>query len=1148
MEDKKVKKKKSLLRRLCKWVGLSIAAVLLLVVVAFCVALWYLTPERLTPLVNRYGSEYLIADVDAARVELTFWSTFPRLNIRVDNLKIVSRSLDGLTPEQRRALPADADSLLNLERMSGGIHLLRLLTGEFQLYDLQLKNPRINLVVAGDSVTNYNIVPTSPPSQQSATIPPISIDRFALQGSMPVRYRAPADSIDFTLNLLATEIKGKDSPVYRLELNGLTGTTIGDFHIPPVPFEINGKLRWDQKTPMALGLTDFALRALDVEVQFNAMLDFSDDLMVSSGDINVPRIEFDKIASKAPEGYRQQLKEIDTDMGVTFAARLLKPYAPAQSELPQLDMSVGIDASRVNYQSMRLSRLDLLVHAIVDGADLDRSVIELQRCRVVGHAMDFNLNATVTSPVSDPNVDASFSGNLNFSRLPQTLLAKLPCTLSGTVHGEADMRFRLSQLSPKRLHRVAVDGELTLNDFRMAMRDGSCDAFLHRGVLKLGSQSRFLATDNKIVDSLFTASVNVDTLAFNAPGLHFAGRTMMLAMGSKNVASSADTTQINPLGGVIKADLLTLNADSADTRIKLQDLKVKGALRRFNDDARAPQMQLSVGASRVRYSDTDMKASLRSASATLDMHPRVRQRSARLDSLAALYPGLSDDSLRSILRRSRTPNQPSGRENIDFGIDNSLKAWLRKWQLHGDIKAERGRVYLSQFPIRNRLSDMDVCVSTDSVVVRSAKIRTGKSDFEISGAIRNINKALTSRRHRPIEIDFKVVSDTIDINDLSAAFLRGAAQSGGVGSIADAGDEEIDRLVDEATASTETAALVVPSNVSARLDVRARHVQYADLWLQRFRGTVSVYDGAVSLDRLKASTDMGAVEFSGLYSAPTRRDINFAAGVNIKKLKLSKFLQSMPQIDSIMPILSEMDGVVDAQLAVTSSLDSLMNFRLSTLDMALRLAGDSLVLMDSETFRTVSKWLMFKNKKRNMVDHMDVEITVHDGWLNLFPVVFDIDRYKLGVVGNNDMDFNLDYHVAVLKSPIPFKFGINIKGTPEKMKIRLGRARLNEKTAASRNLVADSMRVNLLEQMRDAFGRGIKSTGTRGLRVNSGVKSNGASASSALQPAAADDETFTHADSVILIQQGLMERPEGFVMPGEEEKAAGKKSKQKKKK
>ncbi len=200
-----------------------------------------------------------------------------------------------------------------------------------------------------------------------------------------------------------------------------------------------------------------------------------------------------------------------------------------------------------------------------------------------------------------------------------------------------------------------------------------------------------------------------------------------------------------------------------------------------------------------------------------------------------------------------------------------------------------------------------------------------------------------------------------------------------------------------------------------------------------------------------------------------------------------------------------------------------MNIRFETLDMALQLSGDSLVLLDSETFRTVAKWMLFKNKQRNMIDHMDVEVMIHNGWLDLYPVVFDMDRYRLGIVGNNDMNLNLDYHVAVLKSPLPFKFGINIKGTPDDMKIRLGKARLNEKSVASQRLLTDSIRVNLLSEIRRTFRRGVRKAGTTGLKMQRAAHSS----------AAGDDDldTLSAADSAAFIREGLIEAPEGYIDP-----------------
>lgn len=76
--------------------------------------------------------------------------------------------------------------------------------------------------------------------------------------------------------------------------------------------------------------------------------------------------------------------------------------------------------------------------------------------------------------------------------------------------------------------------------------------------------------------------------------------------------------------------------------------------------------------------------------------------------------------------------------------------------------------------------------------------------------------------------------------------------------------------------------------------------------------------------------------------------------------------------------------------------------------------------------------LHFKNKKRNLIDKVSVEMMVHDNELDMFPFILEMDRYKVAVGGVHKLDMSFNYHISVLKSPIPFKLGINISGTMDK--------------------------------------------------------------------------------------------------------------------
>ena len=123
--------------------------------------------------------------------------------------------------------------------------------------------------------------------------------------------------------------------------------------------------------------------------------------------------------------------------------------------------------------------------------------------------------------------------------------------------------------------------------------------------------------------------------------------------------------------------------------------------------------------------------------------------------------------------------------------------------------------------------------------------------------------------------------------------------------------------------------------------------------------------------------------------------------------------------------------------------------------------------------------------------------------------------------GSNDLAMNLNYHIAVLKSPIPFKFGINITGTADKMKIRLGKARFSEKSMPRTVAIADTTRINLVQQIRDVFRRGVSRSSIR----PSDFISSGSVPSVTAPAVNVGADTISAADSLYFIKQGVLPAP-----------------------
>ena len=143
----------------------------------------------------------------------------------------------------------------------------------------------------------------------------------------------------------------------------------------------------------------------------------------------------------------------------------------------------------------------------------------------------------------------------------------------------------------------------------------------------------------------------------------------------------------------------------------------------------------------------------------------------------------------------------------------------------------------------------------------------------------------------------------------------------------------------------------------------------------------------------------------------------------------------------------------------------------------MHIKGDSLVLMDGETFAEISKMLLFKNKKRNVFDSISVNLIVENGNVTVYPFLVQIDRYKAAVGGTQGLDMNFNYHISILKSPIPFKLGLNISGNLDKMKFRLGKAKYKDDVTPVEIRRVDSTRINMGRNIVDDFEKVMRRGG-----------------------------------------------------------------------
>lgn len=166
-------------------------------------------------------------------------------------------------------------------------------------------------------------------------------------------------------------------------------------------------------------------------------------------------------------------------------------------------------------------------------------------------------------------------------------------------------------------------------------------------------------------------------------------------------------------------------------------------------------------------------------------------------------------------------------------------------------------------------------------------------------------------------------------------------------------------------------------------------------------------------------------------------------------------------------MLRSFAGTVDFHVAGDAWLDSTLTIDLPTLRGAAYLHGENMVLMDGETFAEISKMLMFKNKERNLIDSISVDLSIKDGTLSVFPFMVEIDRYKAAVGGEHNLDMSFKYHISLLKSPLPFRAGLDVYGNLDKMKYKITKAKYKDIFMPTKRTRVDSTQLNLKQHIRD---------------------------------------------------------------------------------
>jgi len=926
---------------------------------------------------------------------------------------------------------------------------------------------------------------------------------------------------------------------YNLKINGIATATVDkENYCSELPLKLNGGLKLDLTNNKFFGFKNFGLMIADLpEIKLNGDITLSEKELVSDLKCKIAAMPIQSVLNLIPIGIPDEVRKIQTDIKFDLNTVAKGSYKfNKKGRLPTIDVDLKIPGGSLVYKGLDSKIDDISIDASLhyNTSSPKKTGLKIKHIGIEAAAAKINGNIDVTNLLDDPDVALNLDGKVDLREAIKFAPDSLGITARGNVSFNAKGSFRASRLGLADLAKNDLIVKLNADKVRVRIPKDTISVLVERTAAELNTTTTRTSRRTGEVSRRLTFDFKSDTARVRLPNREIVAISQIdLSLRSSDAIITGDTSGVIPMGGTVTANTIEYSDVDSNT-MSLREVKSNVRIRPSQQNRTLPTIRFDIETKQFRMLSAGNRFGIRDASialtatendsATAAQSTRRAMTPKQLDSLQKVYPRIPRDSLqahaRAVRRASRAADDLAG-DDIDMR-NTELGAMMRKWTVDGEVKSRSGRIVSPYFPLRTRFSNIDIAFTTNDVTMRNITVKCGESQINLTGKIDGIQRALS--RGRGLTVGAVLKADTLNINELLTAASNGSAYSESSDehkkSLADAKDEDqleemIQKANDEGGEKGQPSLIVVPSNVSVDVKLDVSNGKYSNINIEKLTGALVSRDRCLQLKDIAVETDVGKIGLTALYATRSKKDVTFGADLEFKNIQVERFIQIIPSIDSLLPMLSSFRGIVNTQLTATSSMDSAMNIIMPSLNAACRISGQNMVLLDGETFSEIAKTLRFKNRKENLVDSISVEVLLRDSKMEIFPFIMQVDRYRLGIGGTHNLDMTFQYHISVLKSPLMIPLGINLSGNLDKIKFGVGKARYKDTNKQAYVTVIDDARLNLRTQIDNFIQQGVDAA--RFSQFNAP-----AVASSLIE---GDAGTLSAADSLALFKEGIIDTP-----------------------
>lgn len=1026
-----------------KWFVRILLSLVLIVIIAISVVLGFIvTPEMLTPKVVSIAQQYIKSDLSVKSVDITLLSRFPNITLKIDSLQItqLKDSIGDLVIADRCRISVDPFALLNQKVV---VNHLSLEGAKIYMYVDEQVSP-IQHFDLGDS-TEVKPQTDSLTMAEKMKDYTFELKRFEIDSTQIIiddRLKQFYTRVDnFNVDMALKFSSSKSELDVDLDVGNLLVWRKGEVLVKKTSLAVKSDVDYDRDSLMlTFNKALMKVNGIGLKADGTLQADTVNNCLLVDVNTSLRTPSLSEFLALATDAIIDDKEKITTSGKVSLDTKITGKYS--DSQMPNLDMKLKVEDGTAKYDSRKVSleQVDCDADLFINLNRPSRSYANIRRFHVnTSGIVDLTLSGKVLDLIENPSLDVNINSDIDFDRFLEIFPLKNGVAFSGKSKSDLQAQFTVQDIQNSDYAKLYLDGESQFSDVNISIdgKEFSGDStstgyfFLEAktGKLLFGDKVR---TDND--SRTLLANIDLEGVGMkDKDGNYIMVKNMQLSAGAN---FDKTTSKMNGVGIRTLAQNTNMGVDSLfDSNLEFSDVM-------------------------------------------LTISPKNEERNTKI---------VAKVSSQTIEATEFDNNSDMSLSSVDMELD-LLKNDAKDWSMTGFVSFSDLNLYTDLFPLKLGILETRVSVANNRVTLDNAQLTVGESQIVATGYIENVIRRLFLEQKVRVAGELSVRSPLLNITEIIEATNKSVMMT----------ELAADELASDSTllgdstqilastaADTVSQILLVPRGVSFVFDLNVDKVAFEESTINNVVGRATIGRDGLNLSDFSMTAIGATAKGNMMYSNIGRDSARLSLYMNLTDVDINRIGELAPSLDAMMPMLKSFEGIVDFDLKAKTNLFGDSQIDVNTLRSAMSFKGKNLVLMDSETFDSVSKVLMFKNKDENLIDSLGVYAVVDKAQVDVLPFEVSIDRYKAVVGGSQIVDYetfdvDYEYNISILKSPLPFKAGVDLKGNLKDFEYDVTKAKL-------KNTDFDEQR-KIYEDFRDAIILDVSDTQERPRRSEDNVQ------------------------------------------------------------